>query len=441
MASSVKNRSTVLSAVAEASQRHGIPLNIMIGSGRIESGLRPHVKTGSYKGLYQLSESEFRKYGGGNIYDPRDNANAFARLTLVNMARFRAAMGRNPSGAELYLMHQQGTAGAAAHMSNPDAPAWVNMLSTGEGRRKGSRWAKKAIWGNVPPAQKRKFGSVENIRSADFVNLWKAKYQEKSGWKEGTTTTAVSENSPRIPSIRRAALDTDRQKFFRMAQENLRLNKRESRMYQSHLANLWGSGGVDNGLGSRSTLLTSIVESGGRHYIIPTVWDGKQLSVEESLQRARKAGLARFPSYSSAAKAEARYNKMHEFMDMDGELYASANAKPAAPAMSELSTVSAEAAAKVLPPPPPTFSVMLGGLQEPEPSLPGNTGDNPIRTAATSRKPEPDPEDDFSSIERLSDVFGSRQTGSLYQRPDQGPGLLARLPERPPLLRDLFAVA
>ena len=60
-------------------------------------------------------------------------------------------------------------------MSNPDALAWQNMYSTGEGQSKGPGWAKKAIWGNIPDNMKAQFGNVDNVSSRDFMNLWSAK--------------------------------------------------------------------------------------------------------------------------------------------------------------------------------------------------------------------------------------------------------------------------
>ena len=40
---------------------------------RIESGFDPKQRTGSYIGLFQLSEYEFNKFGSGQIRDPRDD--------------------------------------------------------------------------------------------------------------------------------------------------------------------------------------------------------------------------------------------------------------------------------------------------------------------------------------------------------------------------------
>ncbi len=165
-------------AIAKVSTETGIDPGLMHRVAQIESGGRsgPEADTGSYKGLYQLSQAEFNKYGGGNIYNPEDNARAFANKTKAEAAQFQATNGRAPTPAEQYLMHQQGVAGLAAHEANPDAPAWRNMLSTGEGQQKGEKWAKAAIWGNMPDGVKAKFpGGVDSVTSRQFMDVWQAK--------------------------------------------------------------------------------------------------------------------------------------------------------------------------------------------------------------------------------------------------------------------------
>ena len=42
-------------------------------------------------------------------------------------------------------------------------------------------WSKLAIWGNVPDQDKARFGSVDNITSQDFMNLWRAKVMGGNG--------------------------------------------------------------------------------------------------------------------------------------------------------------------------------------------------------------------------------------------------------------------
>lgn len=169
-------------ALGRAAQQAGVDPNLLRTFVHIESGGKPGAQTGSYKGLLQLSDSEFQKHGGqGDIFDMDQNLAAGAAKIKQESEAFAMRYGREPTATELYMMHQQGTAGAAAHMANPDRPAWQNMLSTGEGRQKGEAWAKKAIWGNVPDDVKKQFGSVENMTSRDFMGVWEKKVARFAG--------------------------------------------------------------------------------------------------------------------------------------------------------------------------------------------------------------------------------------------------------------------
>ena len=85
-------------------------------------------------------------------------------------------MGASRLPAELYMLHQQGVAGAATHMANPDAPAWQNMYRTREGQKKGPAWARLAIWGNIPQDQRAQFpDGVDSVTSRQFMELWDRK--------------------------------------------------------------------------------------------------------------------------------------------------------------------------------------------------------------------------------------------------------------------------
>lgn len=142
----------------------------------IESGGDPRAVTGSYQGLFQLGPSEWSRYGGGgNVFDAQSNARAAAAKMRDESNTFTTRYGRAPSADELYMVHQQGAGGYAAHSANPDAPAWQNMASTGEGRQKGSGWARQAIWGNVPTQYRSQFGNVDNITSRQFMDMWRRK--------------------------------------------------------------------------------------------------------------------------------------------------------------------------------------------------------------------------------------------------------------------------
>lgn len=107
------------------------------------------------------------------------------------------------------------------------------------------------------------------------------------------------------------------------ADQELKLSPQEKSLYERHLTNLRGPGGVDNPPskenpeGSRSTIFASTFEIDGKTYIIPTVWDGKILKPDDALAKARAEGLDKFPSYASKDEAEKRYKRLHDFMEQD----------------------------------------------------------------------------------------------------------------------------
>lgn len=115
------------------------------------------------------------------------------------------------------------------------------------------------------------------------------------------------------------------------AQQALTLNPQEQALYQRHLTNLNGPGGVDNPDGSRSTLYQSVQEHNGKFYSVPTVWDGKRetepytrpdgstLDVpnQTALANVDKAGWETFPSYATPEAADDRYDQMHGYMEQD----------------------------------------------------------------------------------------------------------------------------
>lgn len=135
-------------------------------------------KPTGYHGLTQLSDEEFRSAGtGGSIWNAKDNARAAAVVIKRKSDAFQAEFGRPPTATEIYLMHQQGEAGLRAHEANPNELAWKNMLSTGEGQQKGEAWAKAAVWGNIPNAEKLFPGGIDTVTSAQFINVWSQKIE------------------------------------------------------------------------------------------------------------------------------------------------------------------------------------------------------------------------------------------------------------------------
>ena len=159
--------------IEQAAMLFDVDVGMMKAFAKIESGYNPRAKTGSYKCLFQLSDSEFSKYWRGDIYDIRDCSIAAARKFATEAAQFENDVGRKATAAELYCIHQQGYQGCAFHYAAPQQLAWKNMYLTSEGQERGEAWARKAIWGNVPWDLKNKIKSgVKALTSGQFIALW-----------------------------------------------------------------------------------------------------------------------------------------------------------------------------------------------------------------------------------------------------------------------------
>jgi Transglycosylase SLT domain len=163
---------TPVEEIKRASDAFGLDFDFMKAVAKIESGFNPKQRTGSYIGLFQLSKYEFKRYGSGNITDPRDNAVAGAYKFATQALLFEFGTGKKPTFSDLYLIHQQGWQGAAEHIAHPERIAWRSMCATEEGKEKGERWCKRAIWGNTLPAIKQAWKSVDKLTSAAFVGMW-----------------------------------------------------------------------------------------------------------------------------------------------------------------------------------------------------------------------------------------------------------------------------
>lgn len=121
---------------------------------------------------------------------------------------------------------------------------------------------------------------------------------------------------------------------FAAATKDLNLTPAEQALYQRHLSNMFGPGGVDHANGSRSSIFQTTMQNPdtAQYHNVPTVWNGK---IEASFDPNGKftgitpqgeaninaAGLNSFPAYSSEDEAEARYQKMHDYMDKDAQDY------------------------------------------------------------------------------------------------------------------------
>lgn len=92
--------------IKRASDAFGLDFNFMMAVAKIESGFNPNQRTGSYIGLFQLSQYEFGKFGFGQIRNPRDNAVAAAYKIITEGVQFEWITHRTPDMSDLYLIHQ-----------------------------------------------------------------------------------------------------------------------------------------------------------------------------------------------------------------------------------------------------------------------------------------------------------------------------------------------
>lgn len=198
----------VAQAISNASRQFGIPINVMTGYADVESRFNPRSQRPNsvYSGLFQLSPEEFRRGGGtGSIFDPHQNAMAAGRLLAGQRQDLAKQLGREPSWNEVYLSHQQGPGGIAAHVRNPTGLAWQNMASTAEGRKKDARgpvytmpdgskglWSQAAVAGNIPGSpQGQPRLDWRTATSADFMQAWDARL-ERAGIPRAVTQVADS---------------------------------------------------------------------------------------------------------------------------------------------------------------------------------------------------------------------------------------------------------
>jgi hypothetical protein len=163
---------TPIEEIKRASDAFGLDLNFMKTVAKIESDFDAKQRTGSYLGLFQLSKDEFAEYGSGDILDARDNAIAAAYKFATAAILFELNTHKKATFSDLYLIHQQGTQGAEEHVNHPGRLAWQSMCATDEGKEKGERWCKRAIWENTLPEVKHVWKSVDNLTSGVFVQMW-----------------------------------------------------------------------------------------------------------------------------------------------------------------------------------------------------------------------------------------------------------------------------
>ena len=225
---STPHTDNIRAEIEQAAKLFDVDIQMMKAFAKIESGYNPKAKTGSYKCLFQLSNQEFAKYWQGNIYDIRDCSVAAARKFATEAAQFEKDVGRRATAAELYCIHQQGYEGCSFHYDAPQQLAWKNMYLTTEGQEKGAKWARKAIWGNVPKDLKNTIkGGVEALTSGQFIALWTERVNRFMARKVEPPTSYVQHASKAKKSTKLSA--TGKKKTKGAAIKNEKMTKLEAR--------------------------------------------------------------------------------------------------------------------------------------------------------------------------------------------------------------------
>jgi hypothetical protein len=83
----------------------------LAGLVQVESSGNPQSNVDAatqFKGLMQVGRGVWKAHGGGDIYDPVDNMKAGVGFMDANRKIFVNKFGREPTPADLYIMHQQG---------------------------------------------------------------------------------------------------------------------------------------------------------------------------------------------------------------------------------------------------------------------------------------------------------------------------------------------
>lgn len=216
--------------VRRAADVFALSYPVMMAFAIIESSCQATQKTGSYIGLFQLSQYEFNRYGrtGGDIYNLRDNAMAAAHKFVVEAIDFQHAVGRYPTPFDRYCIHQQGLEGCIQHQARPDRVAWESMCATQEGREKGEKWCRRAIWGNVPSNLKASIsGGVAALTSGAFLDIWRERVVRftklMTGVREAHADAVIDPVKPQAtekpPAKKAKAAEKSRSKKTKVAQK------------------------------------------------------------------------------------------------------------------------------------------------------------------------------------------------------------------------------
>jgi hypothetical protein len=141
---------------------NGLPQGYLERTAFLESGGDPLAQNpeSSAGGLFQFIDDTAKDYGVKDRFDPVQATDGAVDVAVDNMRTLTAALGREPTGAELYLAHQQGGGGARALLSNTSANVVDALAPLYKGDRERAARAVRLNKGNV------------NMTAGEFASLW-----------------------------------------------------------------------------------------------------------------------------------------------------------------------------------------------------------------------------------------------------------------------------
>lgn len=158
----------------------GSMVNYLLGLGQLESSMKPGAENESgAKGLFQFMNNTrpggvntWGKYGKGDIFNVENQVAAAIDFTKDNAKIFRDRLGRDPTDAELFVLHNQGAAGGTRLLRNPNSPA-RDFVSTAAIENNGAK------------------GRSATITAGEFTEILKGMYATASRASEKLTTTTA----------------------------------------------------------------------------------------------------------------------------------------------------------------------------------------------------------------------------------------------------------
>jgi hypothetical protein len=141
---------------------NGLPSGFLERTAFLESRGNPSAQNpdSSAGGLFQQIDDNARAYGVKDRFDPVQSTDGAVDFAVDNMRILTEALGREPTGAELYLAHQQGGGGARALLSNTSANVVDALAPIYKGDRERAARAVRLNKGNV------------NMTAGEFASLW-----------------------------------------------------------------------------------------------------------------------------------------------------------------------------------------------------------------------------------------------------------------------------